>query len=240
MSEVGPTKKLTSPSHIRNWLKLLAGHCASNTKIADLMPVIDMMGVELSVLYPQSCFTTTTASEVAMAFQFGFPTLVQMRKELERYVRETPKTQGGGGKAGKLEFSEERLADGRVSIMDFADRVLLAQYDRRAREIRAEGDPFWDSLDPDLKKQSKIVNLASMYRTHVPRVWDILQFPAGDRQPAPEVAFLLERAGQMKAQLEERARQHAERKERLNQPPLEAYEDQGTSAAPGYEDEVNF
>lgn len=224
-----PEKRLTSPSHIRNWLKIVAMHCAGNTLAADLKGPIEMYAVELSVLYPQACFTTASAAEIAMAFQFGFPTMVQIRKQLDLFMKTLPsstKQQGEGGTAGKINLSEARLSDGRISVMDFADRVLIAQYDKRIREITEEGDPFWDSEDPDLKIAAKRVNLASMYRQYIPNVWTILTNPPHGQAIAPEVEFLLRRTAMMKAQQEERARSHGERKDAANRPPPESYDDE--------------
>jgi hypothetical protein len=218
-------KRLTSASLIRSWLVVLAAHCAGKTDADDLKRPIEIMGEELSYLYPPSSFTSEGAADISMAFQFGFPTMSQLRKELDKRNRAAG-TAGEGGTTGKIELSEARLSDGRVAVLEFADRVLLAQYDRRVRQIKAEPDPFWDSEDPDLKVLSKIVNLASSYRMHMPRVWEILALPPHGVDPDPAVQFLLQRTAQAKEQLAERARHAAASKERMNRPPLDSYDDQ--------------
>lgn len=222
----------TAPSIVRNWLSLVGTQCASTTKKADLEGPIILIAEELARLYEPYCFTTESASDIAMAFQFGFPTGVQIRKAIEDWRKKNPEivkryTKDADSGAGRrIELSDARLSDMRVADLPFADRVLLAQYDRRVREITAEGDTFWDSEDPDLKARAKIVNLASMYRSHCPGVWTILTSPPIGFKVAPEIEFLLARTEMSKADREEKARIYGQAKANLNRPPLASYDEE--------------
>jgi hypothetical protein len=191
MNKPKADKRLTPIRHLVRWLKSVAGQCATNKTAEEMADPIALMASELSISYPESAFTEQSATDIAMSFQFGWPTIVQMRKAIDTWRKE----KGDLGKAGaaRLEFSEARTKDPRFSLLDLEQKIWLSTWDRRTAEIKAAPDPLWDSADGKQKRQSKLANLASMFRTYAPPiVWQMIATPFQATREIDAAAFLSE------------------------------------------------
>ena len=189
MTKPKADKRLTPIRHLMEWLGAVATQCATNSTPAALESSITLMASELSLAYPESTFTEESAKAVAMGFQYGWPTVVQMRKAIDTWRKE----KGERATPARLLLSEARLADPRLQTMSFEDRSWVACWDKRLAEIIAEGDPLWDHSDPDIRRQSKRANLASTVRTYGGQAWTVIANPHMQSREADEFEFLRKR-----------------------------------------------
>lgn len=170
-------KRLSRIKIVEAWVDELGAMCAPKLDPNDHEFKVQrlFMASELAIFYPESVFTLQTARDIAIQFTFGMPSVSQVRKALEDWKKEKPAERGGA----KIHLSPERQNDPRVKDLDLTGRILLAQYDKRVREITEKGDPDWDSDIDDVKWGSKRCNLADLYRTdsHMKDVWPIIAYP---------------------------------------------------------------
>lgn len=186
MTKPKADKRLTPITIIMEWLGVVALHCSTNSSPTTMASPMKLMASELSLSYPESSFSEASAKAVAMDFQYGWPTIVQMRKALDAWRKHN----GGEGSSGsKIFLSDDRLQDPRVASLTPEEKTFLAFYDRRYLEVVGEEDPLWESLDDRKRLMSKRGNLASFGRTHGKNAWPIIARPFGEKETA-EAEFL--------------------------------------------------
>jgi hypothetical protein len=221
-------KRLTAFKIVSLWVEELASMCAGKTDPNDPNWTTQhiFMSNELSHTYPPSVFTLETAREISMEFKYGMPTVAQVRAAIEKWKQDKPEQRSGS----KVMLSPERQNDPRVKDLDLTGRILLAQYDKRVREITEKGDPNWDSDDDDVKWTSKRANLADLYRTDstMKVVWPIIAHPFGQPE-AEEARFLRLRYANLDPDAKAKA-------DALRRPEPKSHR----PFAPRDEDEVNF